>query len=69
MNLTRFEKLVLLGCPWLFGTILIISGILTAGSGIGKLCSVLLICSGFICMSLYCVCALIIKLIEKRQVA
>ncbi|MBL7197794.1 MAG: hypothetical protein ISS47_06815 [Candidatus Omnitrophica bacterium] len=66
MNLPRFEKLIFFGCPWLFGMVMIISGIAVRRSSTNKLLSILLVCSGLICMSLYCVCALIVKIIEKR---
>ena len=66
MGLTKLERLIFLGCPWLFGMVMVISGIALRRSSTDKLLSILLVCSGLVCMSLYCVCALIVKIIEKR---
>lgn len=64
MKIGKFEKVLLLGCPWVFGIILIASGFFVSRVNVGFL-STLLICSGLICVSLYCVCVLLAKIVEK----
>lgn len=67
MGLTKLEKLVYIGCPWFFGIVLIICGIFVASYRADTLIGMLLICSGLICMSLYCVAALLAKVIEVKK--
>ena len=65
--MTKFEKVVYIGCPWLFGTVLVIAGLRAKTVAGGEVVSVLMIGFGLICISLYCVCALLNKIFEKRQ--
>lgn len=67
MGLTKLEKLVYVGCPWFFGIILVICGIVVSSMGKDTLIGMLLICSGLICMSLYCVSSLLAKVIEAKK--
>ena len=66
MKLTKIEKLVYVGCSWFFGMVMIISGMITSRANPLSLHGVILICSGLICMSLYCVCALIAKSTDEK---
>jgi hypothetical protein len=66
MDLGKFDKLVYVGCPWLFGVVLVVGGIFAANISRQKIAYLILICAGLICISLYCVCALLLKLIEKK---
>ena len=65
MKLSKLDKLVYVGCPWLFGVVLVVSGIFVSKTGQDNIYSLILICAGLISMSLYCVCALLLKIIEK----
>jgi hypothetical protein len=65
MKLTKFEKTVLIACPWFFGMVLIIAGISSALTSAEKFIVLLLTASGLICMSLFCACVLLLKLVEK----
>lgn len=64
-KLTKFEKIVLVGSPWFFGVVSIASGLYTAYNNGAKLISLLLIVTGFICISLYCIASLLAKILEK----
>lgn len=64
--MTKIEKLVYVGCPWLFGMILVLCGIYLSFATIRKFIAFLAIGFGLICMSLYCVCALLAKMTEKK---
>ena len=67
MSLTKFEKLVYVGCPWFFSVVMIVCGIIVTKINPKILDGVLLMCSGLICMSLFCVCALLAKIITSRK--
>jgi len=56
---------MLVGCPWFFGTILIVVQIFGVSRGANPLYTLILIPTGLILISIYCVCALLVKLIEK----
>ena len=64
--LSKFDKFVYVGCPWFFGVVLTTSGVFLPRTGDEKMYVLLLISAGLICVSLYCVCALLVKLIEKK---
>lgn len=64
--MTKFEKLVYVGCPWLFGTVMVISGLYISFTKPAKLIGILMSGFGLICMSLYCICALLVKIIEAK---
>ncbi len=63
----KFEKLVYVGCPWFFGVVLITCGLIVQSGTQTKLHGLLLICTGLICMSIYCVCSLLAKSIENKS--
>ncbi len=65
MKFTKLEKIMLLGCPWFFGTVLIITQILGAKTCTNRLYSLVSVAAGLILISIYCVCALLAKIIEK----
>ena len=67
MLLSRFEKLVYLGCPWLFGMVLIVCGLVVTGKGSGGIQGLMLICSGLIAMSIFCLCALVAKAVPGNR--
>ena len=66
MKLSKFDKLVYVGCPWLFGVVLVVGGIFMSNIRQEKAASLILICAGLICISLYCICALLLKVAEKE---
>ena len=64
--MSKFEKLVYVGCPWFFGMVLVVVALLNA-SEMETANVLLVVCSGLICMSLFCVCSLLVKIIENKQ--
>lgn len=66
MSLKKSDKLSYVGAPFFFGMVLVICGTYISLTFPERLHGILLICSGLICMSLYCVCALLAKIIEKK---
>ena len=66
MSLTKLEKISYVGGPWFFGVTLIICGIIVTNINPASFQGVLLICSGLLCMSIYCVCALLAKIISSK---
>ena len=65
MGLTKFEKIVYQGCPWFFSVVMVACGIIVSSAKPDETQGVILICAGLICMSLYCISSLLVKLIEK----
>ena len=63
----KFEKLVYVGCPWFFGAVLTVCGLIVQNGNQTKLDGLLLICTGLICMSIYCVCSILAKIIENKK--
>ena len=66
MKLTKLEKLVYVGCSWFFGMVMIVSGMIAIRANPVSIRGTVLICSGLICMSLYCICALLAKSIDEK---
>jgi len=64
--MSKFEKLVYVGCPWFFGMVLVVVALLNA-SEMEDINVLLAICSGLICMSLFCVCSLLVKIVENKK--
>ena len=64
--MSTFEKLVYVGCPWFFGMVLVVVALLNA-SEMETTNVLLVICSGLICMSLFCVCSLLVKIVENKK--
>ena len=63
MKLSKLEKLTYVGCPWLFGVVFVIVGALSGSSS--ALNRLLCSASGLLFISLFCICSLLLKLIEK----
>ena len=64
--MSKFEKLVLVGCPWFFGMVLVVVALLNA-SEMETTNVLLVVCFGLICMSLFCVCSLLVKIVENKN--
>jgi len=62
----KLEKLIFIGCPWFFGIILIVLGLVVQVNTPEQLHGLLLICTGLLCMSLYCVCSILSRIAEKK---
>ena len=60
--MSKLDKLALVGSPWFFGVVLIICAFIVRGDEF-----LLLVCTGLICMSLFCVCSLLLKIIENKK--
>ena len=60
--MSKFDKLALVGSPWVFGIGLIIVAFIVGGDEF-----LLLACTGLICMSLFCVCSLLLKIVENKK--
>ena len=58
--MSKFEKLVYVGCPWFFGMVLVVVALLNTSE-------METVGSGMICMSLFCVCSLLVKLVENKK--
>ncbi|MFH1654518.1 MAG: hypothetical protein ABIE74_10775 [Pseudomonadota bacterium] len=67
MNLSKHDKLIYLGAPWLFGIVLILAGIVVSYTNPYRLHGMLMVCTGMICMSIYCVCGLITKATGRKD--
>ena len=65
MRLSDFEKMSLAYAPLWFAILLIVSGMVVSFFNPGPLHGIIMVCSGLICMSMYCICALLVKLVEK----
>jgi len=61
MALTPLEKSVYVGAPWVFGVVLTLSGIVATYLKPAELSGILLITSGLVCTSLFCLCSLVSK--------
>jgi hypothetical protein len=62
----KLEKLIYIGCPWFFGIVLIVSGLVVEFNVPEQIHGLLLICTGLICMSLYCVCSILSRIADKK---
>jgi hypothetical protein len=65
MKLTKGERVVFAGAPLFSGMILIVTGWYSALVNPRLPQGMIMIGAGLVCVSLYCVAALLIKLIEK----
>ena len=61
MTLSKCERAIYVGAPWLFGVVLTITGIIATAARPQELHGILLICSGLVCTSLFCACSLLAK--------
>lgn len=67
MKLTKLEKLSYVGAPWFFGIVMTVVGNIVANANPKGLHGIVLISAGLICMSLFCVCALLVKIIPSDK--
>lgn len=65
--MSKLEKLVYVGCPWVFGAVLIVCGLIILINPQTKLHGLMAICTGFVCMSIYCVCSILVKIVEGKK--
>lgn len=65
--MTKFEKIVYVGCPWLFGMVMIINGVYLGFAVPKSLAGLASVGLGLTCVSLYCVCSLLAKLVETKK--
>lgn len=63
MKLSKLEKITYVGCPWLFGVIYVIVALLTKSKD--TLATVIIGGTGLILISLFCVCSLLAKIVDK----
>ena len=66
MVLTKPERKTYVGCPWFFGMVMIVCGTYVSFFKPQMPQAIILISSGLICLSIYCICALLVKLIESK---
>lgn len=64
MKLSRIERLTWVGCPWLFGAVYIVVGLILPAGG-EPVVKTLMIGLGLLFMCLYCIASLLAKLVEK----
>ncbi|MFC2149521.1 hypothetical protein ACFLQ8_02355 [Candidatus Auribacterota bacterium] len=67
VKLTKFEKLVITGCPWFFGLVLTLCGVIIQNVQKNPLPGLILACTGLICFCFYCVCYLMVRLFAGEQ--
>jgi hypothetical protein len=65
MKLSKMEKLSYVGSPWFFGMVLTICGIIISFMRPVSFQGIALICAGLVCISIYCICALLARIVEK----
>jgi hypothetical protein len=63
--MSKIEKLVHVGCPFLFGMVLIICGLIMRSNPEKTLYVLMVICTGFVCLSICSVCAILVRILEK----
>lgn len=65
--MSKIEKLVHVGCPFLFGMVLIGCGLIVRNNPEKVLYSLMVMCTGFICLSISSVCAILVKILEGKK--
>lgn len=67
--MSKLEKLVYVGCPWFFGAVLIVCGLIIRNNHNPEktLYALMAICTGLICMSIYCACSILVKIVENKK--
>ena len=66
--MSKFEKFIYIACPWLFGTVLVVASLFCWQCGPDtKLIKVVMIGMGFILISLFGVCSILVKILETLQ--
>ncbi|MBD3264737.1 MAG: hypothetical protein GF375_06515 [Candidatus Omnitrophica bacterium] len=66
MKLSLLEKVTFILVPWFFGIFLSLCAVILSFTRGDPMATIIFICSGFIVISLYCVCSLLAKIIEKQ---
>jgi hypothetical protein len=66
-GMRKVEKAFYIGGPWFFGIVLIISALVVGRNPDTIIPELMLFCSGLVCTSIYCVCALMYRLIEENK--
>ncbi|MDP8262349.1 MAG: hypothetical protein P9M13_03495 [Candidatus Ancaeobacter aquaticus] len=61
MQLSRYEKFVYTGCPWFFGFILTVSGIVVQQMRDDVLPGLIMTSAGLLCFCFYCLISMLIK--------
>lgn len=65
--MSKIEKLVYVGCPFIFSMVPIICGLIIGKNPEKILYGLMAICTGFICGSIGCVCSILVKILEKKD--
>lgn len=63
----RAEKFTYAGCPWFFGVVCLLTGLALTGKADAGVERGIFICGAFVCMSLFGISALLIKLVEQGE--
>lgn len=63
--MSKFEKLLCVGCPFVFGMVLVGCGLIIRSDPGKILYALMAICTGLVCMSIFSVCAVLIRILEK----
>jgi len=65
--MNKVEKFAYAGCPWLFGVVCVVTAFaLTAKEDAGAERAIF-VCGAFVCMSLFGIASLLIKLVEQGE--
>ena len=68
MKISRFSRAALVNGPWLFSIVSVLVGLaLVLSNAQMALHAAILIGTGLVCMSLYCVCALLSDVLEALE--
>ena len=65
MVLRKIDKIVLVNCPLFFGLVLLLTAIMISRHQAGTIHELIMISSGLICVSIYCISSLLVRLIQK----
>ena len=68
--MSTFERFMVTACPWLFGAICIVVGLLIAatdGRTDARIICVVMICSGFILLTLYGIITVLLQMLKALE--
>jgi hypothetical protein len=67
--MNMFEKIVVTACPWIFAMVCVVAGLTIKKDGETNtaILQMVLICSGFIIMSLFCISYTLVRMVGKRE--
>ncbi len=65
--MSKVEKLVNVGTPFLFGMVLIFGGLIMGKNPEKILYALMAICTGFICLSIASVCSILVRILENKK--